>query len=117
MGTLAYFTLGQINRTAQDVRTKLKYLRQRKFVLQTNNVKPERDPTFDPFLTQLRDLQSLLDFQIRKIREKKKLGLSEDEALSHADSIFSDTSELIDLLIWFGAEIPNAKPACIRRNV
>lgn len=69
------------------------------------------------FLSQLQHFRSLLGFQMRQVRQEGELAPAEDEALSHADSIFSDAAELIDLLIWFGAEIPNAKAACIRRTM
>lgn len=116
MGTLTYLTLGQINRLAREVRTKLAHLRHRKLILQTNNAKPERDPALDPLLAQLQHLRSVLDFQMRKIRQQREIEPAEDEALSHAGSIFSDAAELIDLLIWFGADIPNDEVTRIYRR-
>lgn len=106
MGTIVLMATGQIERVGKKNRTILKTLRQRKLTFEAAGIRPTRDAALDPLLNQLQRLRLRLDFQMRKLALEPPLGPAEDRALAATQKILVDAAEMVDLLIWFGAEIP-----------
>jgi len=107
MGTVILMTTGQIDRVGRKIRTILKTLRQRKLAYEAAGNRPTRDTALDPLLDQLQRLRLRLDFQMRKLASESPLSTSEDRALEMAQAVVADASEMVDLLIWFGADLPD----------
>ena len=105
MRTLDFLAGARIDRTGRQIRSQLVILRRRKLILAAQNAKPERNPGFDSLLRELHHLRVRLDFQIRKVELEHTLAPAEDAVLVRAREILADAAEMIDLLIWFGAEI------------
>jgi hypothetical protein len=107
MGTVILMTTGQIERVGRKIQTILKSLRHRKLAYEAAGNRPTRDTALDPLLDQLQHLRLRLDFQMRKLTIEPPLRPAEDRALEAAQAVVADASEMVDLLIWFGADLPD----------
>lgn len=107
MGTVILMTTGQIERVGRKIQTILKSLRHRKLAYEAAGNRPMRDTALDPLLDQLQHLRLRLDFQMRKLTIEPPLRPAEDRALEAAQAVVADASEMVDLLIWFGADLPD----------
>jgi hypothetical protein len=106
MATIDILARARIEKVGKHIRAQLAKMRQHKLVLSAMQMKPARNPAFDPMLGELQHLRLRFAFMLRKMRNEQALGLGEDRALDAAQCILDDALEMIDLLIWFGAEIP-----------
>ena len=107
MGTLHFMAASKIGRVGQNIRNNLSVLRRRKLSLQLSTETPVRDSMLDPILAELQQVRVRLEFQIRKLASEAPLDESEDQALGAARAIMADAAEMANLLIWFGANLPD----------
>ncbi len=108
MNNLDFLATGQIERIGKKIRGQLTNLRRRKLIhLARSAPNPPRNPALDPLATQLQQMRLRLEFQIRKVESESNRNGAEDQAMARARTVLADATEIVDLVIWFGAELPD----------
>lgn len=106
MGTLYFLAIRQMEAAGEQIRMNLDALQRLKRVLAVAKMRPERNSALDPVLARLEQQRQRLHLHMREIAMRSRLGEAEDQALSSARAIFTDVEDLAELLIWFGAKMP-----------
>ena len=104
MTTLNFQRESELKKVAEEIRTNLASLRERKNILENANEVPGRNPALDAMLHHLKQMQLDYTRRLSEIEADQSSHALEMPVVRIAQTILQDVREIVELLTWFGGK-------------